>query len=596
MAPTSKRPAFMRKHNITSKRNNSLPENNNNSNNTTNSNVTDTVSSIIKAKPKKKRRVKLEKPKPDVHNMPPEQEISEHTTLQRRVKLSKAGHVIVNALAGTGKTFTIVEGINRILGNPTPNVVGSPEQIAIWDELAKGNRPTSIVVLAFNRSIKAEIQKKLPPGAVAYTCHGYGHQLLAKAGVAAHRVDNRKTSFIMADLYGCGDVFEFWRENRGYAPVVSKLVSLFKLNLVDTQVTDEEFKSKVWEIADYYSIEVPDAYADCVSVDVYNVLQQSVRRTDVIDYDDMVWMPTAMKLAPKKADQLFVDERQDLNKAQQELVYNAANRIIMVGDVNQAVYGFAGADANACENMERRLKANALGCKIFPLTYSYRCSKAVVEHAKRYVPSFKALPDAPVGIVRECDEQDVADGVERFESGDMVICRINAPLVGYCLRMISDGVKARIQGKRIGEDLIALIKQLKAKTCVTLIEAVDRYRIRQTEKLSNQRNSESAIIDLNDTCDSIICFAQRYHTVKAIIDVIEEIFTESDADDFVLLSSIHKAKGLEADRVWFLYPELCPHPKAKELWQCQQEQNLRYVGITRAANELVYVHGKKDKK
>ena len=61
--------------------------------------------------------------------------------------------------------------------------------------------------------------------------------------------------------------------------------------------------------------------------------------------------------------------------------------------------------------------------------------------------------------------------------------------------------------------------------------------------------------------------------------------------DGVLLSSIHKAKGLEADRVFLIEPEGAPvpHPMAKQDWEIEQEWNLRYVAITRAKKELIYV-------
>jgi superfamily I DNA/RNA helicase len=58
-----------------------------------------------------------------------------------------------------------------------------------------------------------------------------------------------------------------------------------------------------------------------------------------------------------------------------------------------------------------------------------------------------------------------------------------------------------------------------------------------------------------------------------------------------LLSSVHRAKGLEAKRVFILRPDLMPHPKAKSAWEKGQEANLEYVAITRAIEELVYVDG-----
>lgn len=58
-----------------------------------------------------------------------------------------------------------------------------------------------------------------------------------------------------------------------------------------------------------------------------------------------------------------------------------------------------------------------------------------------------------------------------------------------------------------------------------------------------------------------------------------------------MLSTIHKAKGLENDRVFFLCPELIPSRFATQPWQYEQERNLKYVAITRAKRELIYVSG-----
>jgi superfamily I DNA/RNA helicase len=56
-----------------------------------------------------------------------------------------------------------------------------------------------------------------------------------------------------------------------------------------------------------------------------------------------------------------------------------------------------------------------------------------------------------------------------------------------------------------------------------------------------------------------------------------------------MLSTIHKAKGLENDRIFFLCPELIPSKYATQPWQYEQEANLKYVAITRAKQELIYV-------
>jgi superfamily I DNA/RNA helicase len=56
----------------------------------------------------------------------------------------------------------------------------------------------------------------------------------------------------------------------------------------------------------------------------------------------------------------------------------------------------------------------------------------------------------------------------------------------------------------------------------------------------------------------------------------------------VQLSTIHRAKGLEWPKVLFLDPQLLPSKYAKQPHELLQEDNLAYVGITRAQEELVY--------
>jgi superfamily I DNA/RNA helicase len=66
---------------------------------------------------------------------------------------------------------------------------------------------------------------------------------------------------------------------------------------------------------------------------------------------------------------------------------------------------------------------------------------------------------------------------------------------------------------------------------------------------------------------------------------ISEIFT--DKIEGIVLSTVHKIKGLEADRVFIIRPDILPMQAIKS-WERQQEKNLEYVAITRAKNILIY--------
>lgn len=93
---------------------------------------------------------------------------------------------------------------------------------------------------------------------------------------------------------------------------------------------------------------------------------------------------------------------------------------------------------------------------------------------------------------------------------------------------------------------------------------------------------------LQQRIEVIQCLANEVDSVKELKSMIENIF--SDDVKGIILSTIHKAKGLENDRIFFLMPELIPSKFATMDWQFEQEENLRYVAITRARKELIYVH------
>jgi DNA helicase II / ATP-dependent DNA helicase PcrA len=205
------------------------------------------------------------------------------------------------------------------------------------------------------------------------------------------------------------------------------------------------------------------------------------------------------------------------------------------------------------------------------------------------------------------------------EAGDMVLCRVNAPLVGQCFRFIKRKIPANILGRNIGDGLVGLVDKSKMHTTERLIGWMDDWLTKEMAQESAKRHpSEHRIIALQDRHDCILCFAEDTTTVDEVKAKISEVFVDKrcpkckrnyaelsakncsnpacngavlELPNGIRLSSIHKSKGLEAKRVFLLEPEgaTVPHPMAKSAWQYQQELNLRYVAITRAREELVYV-------
>jgi ATP-dependent exoDNAse (exonuclease V) beta subunit len=69
-----------------------------------------------------------------------------------------------------------------------------------------------------------------------------------------------------------------------------------------------------------------------------------------------------------------------------------------------------------------------------------------------------------------------------------------------------------------------------------------------------------------------------------------QLFDAKDDGDSIILSSVHSCKGLEAETVYILRPELMPHPKATRPEDTEQENNIRYVALTRSKNKIVFAH------
>ena len=308
----------------------------------------------------------------------------------------------------------------------------------------------------------------------------------------------------------------------------------------------------------------------------------------------MVWLPVMLarqdKVKPWKHRVLFVDESQDLNKAQQELILLCGMRIVLVGDENQAIYAFRGADANAMAQLEKVLSQDGRGLQVFPLTVSRRCPISVAILARHIVPGFEALPDAPIGQVIRKNQPDM-------KIGHMVLCRTNAPLLGAALGLIKIRVPVRVLGTDIGKQLAKFVLTLAGREVATpeMLTRLEQFRAAQTavimadvtKIMSNERKLQA----MNDKVECVIALAEGTQSVGEVIDRIESLFAEvkdTDPNSCVLFSSIHKAKGLEADTVHILHPELLPHPMAKQDWERVQERNLHYVAVTRSKNTLVF--------
>lgn len=500
-----------------------------------------------------------------------------------------APHVIVEARAGTGKTTTLVCGVKALKGID-PGITPSEQQAAVWDALKQTPASASVGFTAFNKSIATELQTRLPAGCSAMTNHSLGMKAANRQWRL--RVNEYRVNDLIGKVLG-RDPKDLMRKEPVLVSATKQLVGLCKMNL--TEYHDRE---QLIELAGYYDVELNGSASR-----VYDLVPQVLdlcKTPDVdgaMDFDDMIWLPVILDLPVQKFDLLLVDECQDLNRCQQALVMKSGSRLVLCGDPKQAIYGFAGADAQSMDRMFATLSDTKAGCVKLPLTVTRRCGRAIVAEANKIVKDFSAHENNPAGeVLTALYESESGSTVKTYHSmvqdGDMVICRVNAPLVSQAFRFIRMGRKANIQGRNIAQGLISTITKAKTDRVQDLIPALSDWLDKEMAKEQAKKfPSEQKIIALQDRYDCIMCFTDGLERVSDVVRKIEELFTDDKNKPGIRLSSVHRAKGLEAHRVFILQPKGAgmPHPMAESDWEREQEYNLKYVAVTRAIDTLVWV-------
>lgn len=258
------------------------------------------------------------------------------------------------------------------------------------------------------------------------------------------------------------------------------------------------------------------------------------------------------------------------------------SRLMVVGDSAQAIYGFRGADSNSLNLIAEEFDAIKL-----PLTVSYRCPTSVIEHARQWVSHIEAAPGAPTGSVTSLGD---AWQPKDFKADDLVVCRTTRPLIALAYRLMQARVPVRIMGKEIGAGLKALVKRMNSNGIEDLVRRLENYTTREIEKAKAKKQDQKAeaIQDKSDCLYFLIrTLKETKRNVPGLHEVIDQLF--SDRTNTVILSTIHKAKGLEADTVYWLNSSKCPSKWARQPWQQEQERNLAYVATTRARKSLILI-------
>jgi DNA helicase II / ATP-dependent DNA helicase PcrA len=453
---------------------------------------------------------------------------------------SEQGNTQVIARAGTGKTSTIVEGMFY-----APDI-------------------SDVLFCAFAKASQEELEKRSPPNSTVKTFHGLGYAACRRAFPRLGKIDNKGEKlhgYIGAERGTDDDTYDV-RCN------IANTVSLAKGYLSSSP---EEIDS----IIDHHGIDLCSDTREAFITTVLKVMKACKNDTNRIDFDDMVWFPIVHGLSLNKYGLVFIDEAQDLNLAQIELALGSVKtngRIISVGDDRQAIYGWRGADSKAIENIVTRMQ-----CKTLPLNITYRCGRAIVEMAQSIVPDLEAAQSVHDGHVERVTSKFLN---EHVKPGDFVLSRTNAPMIRGCLDLLKAGIPANIQGKDIGEGLIYMIKKSKAASVPAFLGWLEEWKNTEVERLTAKRRDSSLVQDKAEMLEN---FCEGTRDITDVKKNIKTLFSTGDDSTRVMFSTVHRAKGMERENVFLLENTFKPGKNV-------EEDNIWYVGITRAKNNLYLVN------
>lgn len=482
------------------------------------------------------------------------------------------GSIDLRAVAGSGKTTTLLLGLEKAV--------------------SLGLVSTDILLLAFNVKIKEDLAKRAPQGTNVLTLNGLGHRAFAKHIGKKPFLNAKKVGTIVSEL--CRDSSDKERHAylQGLWPDIKDLVCKAKaVGLLPSQFSNGKGlvhdNDKVWEgIADLHNIDFTPDILRLAKRALITSITQALQGE--IDFDDQLYMPACFRSNLDKYKLVLVDEAQDLSEIQHFLISRTvaqSGRLIAVGDPHQAIYGFRGALSDSMPALAHRFSSKELS-----LTQSFRCSKSAVALAQKFVPHITAFDMNPIGSVSYLKTK---WKVKDIEEGSAVLCRNIAPLVRLGMQCIKDGIPAYVAGRDIGAPLIKAVKAL--NPLMNLWDSIIEWS--QKEKSKAKDNLET-LARINDTTDALLAVMEvtNCKDSHSLAETLKTLFSKQSGS--IVLSTIHRAKGLEWNSVYILDSWRMPQKwilnavkfSPESSWMLEQEKNLFYIAVTRTKDKLIFIN------
>ena len=498
---------------------------------------------------------------------------------QRAAATAPPGPVLCIAPAGSGKTTTLVARIAWLIDG--------------------GFDPGTIAAITFNRRAAVELEARLTealgplglaPGSVRVrTFHALGLEILA------------------GSRSGRSSIADRWAVLRAVVPGASPA----ELAALDTAIS----RLKV-----DLGVDAADVAADPAAGPIarrFVAYEQALAAGGSVDFDDLII--AALRALETDADllghwrghcgQLLVDEVQDVDRAQLRLALllaAPANRIFLVGDDDQSIYGWRLADVRRIFGLASYLP----GLERHQLVTNFRCPRPVVERStrlvagnrERFAKTIRAGPDARGRLVLAPDAGEDDERIGRVldtwptdGSSRAVLARTNVELIPAAGAALGREVPFRaretslpLDEPMLGAAIVAACARATAQPEVPLLGLIGALR------------SEATDPGLAAALTLLIGWAPRFGSASELGAAVDEgrrrLARLRTHDGLLTLATAHATKGLEFDHVLVLM-DADRFPSRRALDDSvdperalEEERRLAYVAWTRARRSLTILY------
>jgi superfamily I DNA/RNA helicase len=504
---------------------------------------------------------------------------------QRAAATAPPGPVLCVAPAGSGKTTTLVARVAWLVDS--------------------GVDPATIAAITFNRRAAEELSQRLqaalqpligddPLPVRVRTFHALGLEILREAGRPVGPLLDRDAVLRAAVPQASA------ADRRRLDTVISRL----KLDIgadADSIAADPEAGPAARAFVAY-----EQALADAGGLDFDDLVVRSLRLLEV--------EPAVLGRWRKRCAHLLVDEAQDLDRCQLRMALTLAapeNRIFLVGDDDQSIYGWRLADVRRLLGLA---ESSLPELRRVDLVTNYRCPRSVVERAvrlvevneERFAKRIVARPDAPgpvilaptaaedvdrcVAVLRSWDGTDRAD--EDRETTHAILARTNRELLPAVVAALAldrpfraTALELPVESPLVDELLSMAGAAPPGIPLLVCLAWVRRQAAREARAIAQ------AMLGWGAAFPDLATFATAIDEVRARLARLRR-------DDASLsLATAHGTKGLEFDHVAVIGMDEGRFPSARSIADAEdpartleEERRLAYVAWTRARRSLTLVY------